>query len=213
MVNQSHIHPIATPVPRSIQREKTMPDETNISKKIIKQAKKGDEGAISALYQAYVDRIFNYIAYRLGGDKKTAEDLTGDVMVRMVKELPKYKITRVPFEAWLYRIASNHVVDYFRRNNKVIESNLPESLASNEPDPESHLVNQQTLHLLRTSLTQLKPDEQFLLSLRFFERKSHEDMSRMLGKSISSIRTMQHRALKRLADLMAIKHDGSNENA
>lgn len=196
-------------IPSSIPKAQTMKkQETNVSNQVIKRAKKGDEGAISLLYKTYVDCIFNYVAYRLGGDTKSAEDITSEVMIRMVRELPKYRITRAPFEAWLYRIASNQIVDHYRQHNRVVESNLPDSLASDDPDPESRLVESQMIHLLRASLNKLKSEEQILLSLRFFERKSHEEVAQMLGRSVSSIRTMQHRALKRLADLMKLENEG-----
>ncbi len=208
MVTQSQLNVVPT-IPQVVAQEKIMKDNTEITRQTVRNAKKGNEEAISLLYKTYVQRIYRYIAYRIGGDVKTAEDLTSDVMVRMVRELPKYRITSVPFEVWLYRIASNLVVDYYRRHNKIVESQLPESLVSNLPDPESSLVQQQQLQKLRLCLIQLKSEEQILLSLRFFERKSHEDVAQILGKSINSIRTMQHRALKRLATLMNLENEGS----
>lgn len=206
MIKQPDIQLVPSSIPKVHPMKK---DETNtVSNQVIRKAKKGDEGAISSLYKTYVDCIFNYVAYRLSGDTKTAEDITSEVMIRMVRELPKYRITRAPFEAWLYRIASNQIVDYYRQHNRVIESNLSDSLASDAPDPERHLMESQRLHRLRTSMTKLKSEEQILLSLRFFERKSHEETAQMLGRSVSSIRTMQHRALKRLADLMQFDNEG-----
>jgi len=212
MASQSSAH-VTQSAPRLTRQDTNMSNQPSVSRQVLRKAKRGNEEAISLLYKTYVNRIYRFIAYRLGGDTKSAEDLTSDVMVRMVRELPKYRITSVPFEVWLYRIASNRVVDYYRRNNKVIESQLPETLVANSPDPESALMQEQLLQKLRLCMIQLKPEEQIILSLRFFERKSHEEVSSILGKNISSIRTMQHRALKRLAELMNMDTEGSNDHA
>src|SRR6185369_554015 len=80
--------------------------------RIIQAAQKGDETAVTALYQAYSQAIYRYIAYRVPVEE--AEDLTAEVFVNMVEGLPRYQISEAPFESWLYRIASSRVADYHR---------------------------------------------------------------------------------------------------
>src|SRR5688572_29341793 len=73
---------------------------------LIAQAQRGDEQAVTSLYEMHVDAIFEYISYRVGS-RNIAEDLTSDVFVRMVRGLAQYKERGLPFRAWLFRIAGN----------------------------------------------------------------------------------------------------------
>ncbi|MGB1287102.1 MAG: RNA polymerase sigma factor [Aggregatilineales bacterium] len=168
-----------------------------ITPDMIQRAQRGDEAAVSTIYNLCADRIYRYIACRLNDDM-AAEDLTADVFVQMVRDLPRYRMRGAPFEAWLYRIAANRVTDYFRKQQRRPETSLPESLANNEADPESSLMQQQQLDKLYDALTQLKEEEQLVLTLRFVERRSHREVAKIAGKSVSAVRSIQHRALARL---------------
>src|SRR4051812_8324926 len=84
---------------------------------IIMQARQGSEEAISLLYEFYLQPIFQYIRYRVDSIV-LAEDLTAEVFLRMVRSLPNYEEKGIPFRAWLYRIASNLLIDHYRQNRK-----------------------------------------------------------------------------------------------
>jgi RNA polymerase sigma-70 factor, ECF subfamily len=167
---------------------------------IIKQAKSGDSKAISVLYESFVDRIYRYIAYRVADED--AEDVTADVFTRMVEALPQYVYAGVPFEAWLYRIAAARVADHHRKRARRKQEQISESLSDQEPLPEENLEQEQELHLIRSALQHLSSEEQTVLLLRFVEQMSHKQVADVIGKSVPAVRTMQHRALTRLAQLM-----------
>jgi RNA polymerase sigma-70 factor, ECF subfamily len=165
---------------------------------IIQRAKKGDTEAITALYQQYAPVIYRYIAYRTP-TTTDAEDLTAEVFLKMVEGLPAYRLRGVPFEAWLYRIAAARIADFYRRKKPISE--LSESLTDSKPLPEDALQNAQELDNLRGVLRQFSEDEQNILILRFVERKSHKDVAEIMGKSITAVKSAQHRALIQLAGL------------
>lgn len=168
--------------------------------KLIIRARTGDTDAIAQLYEEHVDKIYRYIAYRVpDGD---AEDITSDVFINMVESLPKYTYTGAPFEAWLYRIASARIVDYYRKNKRTTIVELDERLKSDSQQPEDRLITKQEQINIRAKLRLLGDDQQTLLLLRFVERKSHEEVAEVMGKSVTAVKTMQHRALKQLAKLM-----------
>jgi RNA polymerase sigma-70 factor (ECF subfamily) len=170
---------------------------------LIHRARQGDPDAIAALYRHHVDAIHRYIGYRVS-DTAAAEDLTADVFLRMVEGLPRYHQNGAPFEAWLYRIAAARVADYYRRRKRRPQ----ESLTETEPDraelPEGRLQNEEEQSALRTALRLLSAEQQDVLLLRFVERKSHAEVAALLGKSVSAIKSTQHRALNRLAELMGL---------
>lgn len=172
---------------------------------LIRQAQSGDESAVAALYQKFAPMIYRYVAYR--APEFDAEDLTGEVFVKMVEGLPTYRITEVPFEAWLYRIAAARVADYYRYHKRHVEVELDEDTPQGDSLPEEWLLEQQELTGLRTALQQLTGEQQSILIWRFVERKSHEEVALLLNRSVSAVKTIQHRALNQLAQLLGTKKE------
>ena len=174
---------------------------------IIERAQQGDETAITTLYQTYVDLIHRYIAYRVP-TAHDAEDLTGEVFVRMVEGLPNYRFTGAPFESWLYRIASARVADWYRKTRRSEQVELTEHLSDSKPSPEEHLLESVELDLLREAIQVLNEEQKQVLLLRFVERKSHAEVAKITGKSVSAIKSTQHRALTRLAKELGAESKG-----
>jgi RNA polymerase sigma-70 factor, ECF subfamily len=167
----------------------------------IARAKRGDRAAIGALYQAYVQRIYRYIAYRVDNEADV-EDLTAEVFVKMVEGLATYRDSGAPFEAWLYRIASARIIDHRRRNTRRPVADLHEGLTNEEPAPEEHFEANEELATVREALGQLTEEQRAVLILRFVERKSHQDVADIIGKSVSAVKSIQHRTLIQLAALL-----------
>ncbi|GAB4571458.1 MAG: sigma-70 family RNA polymerase sigma factor [Anaerolineae bacterium] len=170
---------------------------------LIERARQGDTDAIAALYRQYAPAIYRYIAFRVPTDAD-AEDLTGEVFLKMVEALPGYNPSGAPFEAWLYRIAAARVADFHRRRNRRSFQPLAESLADDTPQPEEHLLDQGELDRLRAALSELTEEQQTLLLLRFVENKSHREVAAILGKSESAVKTAQYRALTRLSEVLGL---------
>jgi RNA polymerase sigma-70 factor (ECF subfamily) len=166
---------------------------------IVRQAQQGDEHAVTALYEMYVQKIYRYVAYRVPEDQ--AEDLTAEVFVTMVEKIEKYRITEAPFESWLYRIAATRVADYYRQRSRFQNDELLDSLPIDESLPEEQLVDAEEVIALREALGQLTPEQQSVLILRFVELKSHEEVASILNKSVTAVKTIQHRALHQIAHL------------
>jgi RNA polymerase sigma-70 factor, ECF subfamily len=171
---------------------------TGIDERIIQKAQRGDSEAISKLYETYAQQIYRYIAYRVQSDRD-AEDLTAEVFLKMVEGIRAYKMTGAPFEAWLYRIASARIIDFRRRVRRRPQTELSEILSTDEATPEESLLEQQEVETLRQALGVLTDEQQSILLLRFIERKSHQEVAEILGKSVSAVKSIQHRALTQLA--------------
>jgi RNA polymerase sigma-70 factor (ECF subfamily) len=174
------------------------PDECQ---RIIARAQQGDENAVGVIYDTYLDALYRYIRYRVP-TTADAEDLTSEVFLSMVKRLPNYRPTGAPFEAWLYRIASTLIADFYRRAGRRRQVELTERLSDGTPTPEEHAQAKQEIERLRRACQELSDEQQTILFLRFHERRSHEEVARILGKSVNAVRNAQHRALARLATLL-----------
>ncbi|MBN1284019.1 MAG: sigma-70 family RNA polymerase sigma factor [Anaerolineae bacterium] len=168
-------------------------------RRAIERAQKGDTAAVAALYQTFAPAIYRYIAYRVSADAD-AEDLTAEVFLKMVEGLPRYRITDAPFEAWLYRIAAARIIDFRRRQTRRPQVPLSEHMTDSTPTPEAQVQHNQEFRALRAALAQLNDEHQTILILRFVERKSHEETAAIMGKSVSAVKSAQHRALSKLAE-------------
>ncbi len=171
---------------------------------LIRRAQGGDSDAMAALYRRHVGSITRYISYRVS-EQAVIEDLTAEVFLRMVEGLPRYEITGAPFEAWLYRIAAARVATFYRTRARRPEEALHDSIQSSQAAPEQTLQQDEELTALRDALSQLNDEQQTILILRFVERKSHEEVAEILEKSERAVATAQHRALKKLAQLLGTK--------
>jgi RNA polymerase sigma-70 factor (ECF subfamily) len=166
---------------------------------LITQAQKGDEGAVTLLYETHVDAIFEYVRYRVDS-KSTAEDLTSEVFLRMVRGLANYQDQGVPLRAWLFRIAANLVIDHYRHSKKTDSSELLDDFASDDTDPFDRLAHSEDQLRLHVAIRALPEAYQDLLLLRFVENLPHAEIAKIMNKSAAALRAMQYRALKALAE-------------
>ncbi len=173
---------------------------------IIRAAQRGEESAVVTIYQRYSQAIYRYIAYRVPVEE--AEDLTAEVFVNVVEALPNYKISGAPFEAWLYRIAGARVADYHRRFTRHPTTELLDSTPEYDSLPEEQILESQETNELRAAMAQLSQEQQEILLLRFVNHKSHEEVARIVNKSVSAVKTIQHRALTQLATLLGSEKQG-----
>ncbi len=180
-------------------------------KTLIARANRGEKAAIGQLYNTHIQAIYKYVRYRVDTDS-LAEDITSEVFLRMVRELPRYNYTGAPFSAWLYRIASNCITDMFRRQRYDTTEELPEELPGEHVDPLDSVAHAENQAQLRQALQLLPPDYQNVLILRFVNDMSHAEVAAVMEKTEGALRVLQHRALKSLANaLQTIQREGGEQ--
>ncbi|HEX6303394.1 MAG TPA: sigma-70 family RNA polymerase sigma factor [Anaerolineales bacterium] len=170
-------------------------------KKAVAQATQGDQEAFGALYERYVDRIYNYIYYRTG-NQFDAEDLTARVFFRAMRHIENYTDRGLPISAWLYRIAHNLVANWHRDNSRRKEVPLDEILLF-RPDgehPEAALLTSEEEERLLSVIRQLPADRQQLLILKFVQRMSNAEIGQIMGRTEGAIKSLYHRTLLSLRD-------------
>lgn len=162
----------------------------------------GDAEAFGDLYLRYLDDIYRYVFYRVREEKK-AEDLTERVFVSAWEAMEGYQPRGYPFSSWLYRIAHNAVVDYYRtdRDEKHLDA-MTFTLADEALGPEEVLIKKREVSRLLQAVAQLSDETQHLIILRFVEGLSHAHVAQILGKSEGACRVIQHRALATLSEIL-----------
>lgn len=174
---------------------------------VLTRAVEGDKEAFSALYEQYVGRIYNYVLYRTG-NPSDAEDITARVFQRALRHIERYQFQGVPFSAWLYRIAHNLVANWHRDNSRrqevPLEDHIQWFVGGNHP--ESMLVDGQKIEGLLKAIRTLSPERQHLIVLKFVEHLSNAEIAVIMGKSEGAIKSLYHRTLLALRDVL--EHEG-----
>jgi len=172
--------------------------QTVEEKKLVRLAQQSDVEATAELYHRHAPAIFRYFYFRVS-EQATAEDLTGDVFLEMVKALPRYQDQGVPFAAWLFRIAHDQMVDHYRRAANRRTEDLSDGLLDDRPGPEIVAEVRAETGRLHEAIGFLTNEQQLVVQLRFIEGYSLEETARLMEKTTGAIKAMQHRALNRLA--------------
>ncbi|MGH2523987.1 MAG: sigma-70 family RNA polymerase sigma factor [Anaerolineales bacterium] len=167
-------------------------------RRLIQRAQQGDPEAVAELYYRHAPAVFRYVYFRMN-DSAAAEDLTGEVFVRMMEALRHYTERGTPFAAWLFRIARARVVDYQRGTARRPTVQLSELIVDHVPGPEAQVADQLEAHYLVKALTTLTDEQRGVIQLRFVEGYNLEDTAQLLRKSTGAIKALQHRALQNLA--------------
>jgi RNA polymerase sigma-70 factor (ECF subfamily) len=157
---------------------------------------KTDDAAFTKLYEFYLPRVYGYVCRRVG-DRATAEDLTSQAFLNAVAALPKYRPT-APFGAWLFRIATNVLIDHYRvlgrRPNEALEA--AEGLADRRPDAAAEADRKAERERLERVLALLPERERRLLTLKYFSELSNVEIAEAEGLKPNHVGVLLHRALK-----------------
>jgi RNA polymerase sigma-70 factor (ECF subfamily) len=168
---------------------------------MIARAQKGDSGVITALYEQNRLGVFRFLYYRVG-DTQTAEDLTSEVFLRMITALESYRPQNTSFEAWLYQIARNLSIDYYRKAS--IRNHLPleENLTVETQDVDKTVERSLTHEHLKRALAKLNEVQRDVIVLRFVNGLPISVVAQTLHKSEDSIKSLQRRALSELRAIL-----------
>ncbi|MCP4543979.1 MAG: sigma-70 family RNA polymerase sigma factor [Chloroflexi bacterium] len=164
---------------------------------LLERAKQYDEAALEELYDQYAPRVYAYI-YRRVNNAHLAEDLTGDVFVRVIQAIQAEHFWHTSFRAWLYRIAHNLVVDHYRRQPPAVELELDAQMIASEDNLISTITKRLSNQLLHAAINYLTPGQQQVLALRFGEGLTARETAEVMDKSVGAIEALQHRALASL---------------
>lgn len=174
-----------------------LPDEA----RLVHRAKSGDSEAFAQLYDAYVERVYRYILFRVSEDV-TTEDLVSQVFLKAWQNLDRYKMGSSPFIAWLYTIARNLVIDYHRAKKEMFPLEDARILPSDRQSPHEEVEMRFDLQAMRDGLQSLTGDQQQVLILKYIAGLPNENIAKIMNKQEGTIRGLQMRALRTLSKYM-----------
>ena len=178
---------------------------TDLSQKeleeIVREAQQGSLESFHRLYRSYSRAIYNFI-WRLVGESADAEDLTQETFLKAHSELKKLR-DPAQFKYWLYRIARNEVYQKLRKSQRVTVVSIDDEEVSYYDfleggssgfDPESQVLALELNQVIHQALEAMSPKYRDVFVLALFQKESYEDISKVVGRSLLSVKTDIYRA-------------------
>jgi RNA polymerase sigma-70 factor, ECF subfamily len=170
--------------------------------KIVSAAVGGNSSAFGELYDHYQPMIYRFIAVKVSR-REEAEDITHQVFLSAWLNVKSYEHRGYPFSSWLYQIARNQVIDYYRakKNDVNLDSIDPEYFVT--PASATFSVPMKLdMEAVRRAMGKLKPDYQDVIILRFIEDLPLKETAVAMKKTEGAVKLMQHRAIKELKKII-----------
>ena len=161
---------------------------------LVHRAQQGDKEAFAQLYEDHFDKIYRYVALRIG-NKTEAEDVTQQVFLNALRSISSFRWKGVPFSTWLFRIAHNLVVDYLRKGKKRATVLLDESLVSSDSNLQLAAEYRLDVEQLVSATKRLTAAQREVISLRFAGELSVAQVAKVMGKSQGAVKALQHSAV------------------
>jgi RNA polymerase sigma-70 factor (ECF subfamily) len=166
----------------------------------VDRARGGDREALGAIYDRYITQVYRYVLAHVGNPAE-AEDLAEEVFVRVVEYIGRFHWQEnVPFSAWLFRIARNHVISHHRRH-----AARPASVSADDfdvedsrPGPDFQVEHALTMQEVYAACRDLPPLQRQVIALRFASGLSVKETAEALGKTENNVKVLQHKAIAKL---------------
>lgn len=161
---------------------------------VLAAARTGAEWAWERLFGSIARTVRGYLAAQGAVDP---DDLTGEVLLQVVRGLGRFEGDEAGFRSWVFLIAHHRVVDERRRRHRdatIAAGQPPPALAPGADEASLEALGEEW----RERLAELSEDQRNVILLRVVAGLPADDVAQILGKRIGTIRVLQHRALGRL---------------
>lgn len=179
------------------------PEPDTDLREIVERARQADVEAFGEIYDRFVGDVYRFALIRLG-NTHDAEDVTEQTFVRAFEAIGRYRVTDVPFAAWLFRIARNLVADQFRRRGRLATVDFDDAvqLATPEREPHDEVALRLDAGMLYRAIGRLTEAQRNVVLMKFFGGRSNAEIAAALKKNEGSVKSLQHRALAALARIL-----------
>lgn len=179
-------------------KEQKLNNEIDLGE-LVARAQNNDSESLARLCEYLYSNIYTFCYYKVSSEED-AKDLTGEILLKIIKFLSRQ---RGSFLGWVYRIANNSIIDFYRhraRREKVEVSHEPDSnvFYSNATDVEDYLRKEE----LKLALKKLTEEQKMVTILKFIQGYKNEEVAQIMGKKVNAIKGLQFRALRSLRDLI-----------
>lgn len=166
---------------------------------LLKKAQEDDKDAYGKIYGLFYERIYKYCRFNCK-NQETAIDICQDTFLKAWKALPNFDTARGTFQAFLYRIARNLIIDHSRKKKEEPLSGY-EHLETKE-DFAADIDRDASVNKLKGALEKLNQKDKQIIVLHYFEQLPGTDIAKIVGIREGALRVRTHRIIKKLKEIM-----------
>jgi len=176
---------------------------------LVLKAKEGSQKAFADLMQRYKDSIY-FMSLKMVNNKEDAMDITVETFAKAFEKLDKYQ-PEYAFSTWLFRVATNNCIDFLRKKklNTVSIDNMidedddrPMQIKADTLNPEESSIKKQQSEELKLLVESLPPRYRNLLTLRYFDELSYEEIAQQLDLPLGTVKAQLFRAKYLLGNII-----------
>lgn len=151
------------------------------------------------LYDEFMPKVYRYMGYKVN-NRQLTEDLTSTVFEKALDNFEKYSSDKAAFSTWIFSIARNTLIDYYRTSGKRKTESLDESfdMVSGDDSPDQELEKKEERDYLMKCLSELPAEEQEIIRLKFAAEFTNRQIAKIVGLSESNVGVKLFRSLKKL---------------
>ena len=173
--------------------------DTDVDFKLVERYLAGDMTAFDELMLRYERQIYR-VCYRFVDNRDDARDLAQEVFIKAFEHLPTFR-RQSSLKTWLYRIAMNHCINHVKKNSKEFVE-VTEEIGSTRPSVHAEMEDREQREQFRQLVKRLPPKQKAILELRIHEQLSYEEIARISGRSVSTIKASVFFALEKIRKLI-----------
>lgn len=163
---------------------------------IIKECQKGNLDNFGLIYDDFFDKIYRFIYYKTH-HKQTAEDLTSKTFIKALEKINSFDSKKGLFSSWIYRIARNNVIDYYRTNKKNFDISGIWDLGESK-DFDKTIDDRDKLAQVSRYLKKFKPEQREIIIMRIWDGLSYKEISEIIGKKEGNCKMIFSRTMTKL---------------
>lgn len=200
----------ASDTPRENASESSREDDV-----LVKRAMGGDEQAYSELVDKYQRALYFHIL-KMIKDKEQVNDLVQEAFVKAFDNLNTYS-TNYAFSTWLYRIATNHTIDYLRKKKlktlsidepvKTRDGEMRMQLEDESAGTDRNIIRKQRQNIVQNAIDDLPPKYRKVIEMRHMEEKSYQEIADVLDLPLGTVKAHIFRARELLYKALKDKRE------
>ncbi len=163
---------------------------------IMEECGKGSPGKFTRIYERYFRKIYDFAYYRTCC-RESAEDITSQTFMRALEKADTYDSSRSSVATWLFKIASNLLIDHFRKSRRDGGVDALEELAAKE-DFESEIFDRELLSQVMSYFEKLSPKKREIVILRIWQNLPYREIAEICGMSEASCKMSFYRTIEEI---------------
>ena len=165
----------------------------------IQRTKEGHQESFSPIYDMFIRDIYRFVFFKV--KEEDTEDITAEIFIKAWEKIHSFSGTEEKFKSWLFTIAQHTIIDYYRTRKIVVS--IDEALeVKDDETPDMPLEEHINDTLIQDALQKIPEPGKSIVILKYMQELSNEEIAQILSIKEGNVRTIAHRSLKRLKELL-----------